>query len=178
MEDRIKKSGRPKLADHKVRKKEVTIRLTSDEFEKLSKEHNGFSVNFSVFCREKLLDREAMVLRKPLPDEVKKQMTDLLKMSGSLLLLAKRTTDQALLSEDFLKMSASVKRVVQRADFSVNEYVYGQSLISSLVPLLNKLEKHSARAIKEHKTENINSIVDCLTNIRNLIAPFLKMYNL
>lgn len=178
MEDRIKKSGRPKLADDKVREKKVTIRLTLDEFEKLSKEHNGFGVDFSVFCREKLLDREAIVLRKPLPDDVKKQMTDLLKMSGSLLLLAKRTTDQTLLSEDFLKMSASVKRVVQRADFSVNEYVYGQSFISSLVPLLNKLEKHSARAIKECKTENMDLIVDCLISIRNLISPFIKMYNL
>jgi len=173
--ERVKKAGRPKLAANQVRVK-VTLMLTPDEIAKLKAEHEGYLVDFTVFCREKLLNRESKILRRPIQEDVKIQMTNILRMAGSVLLLAKNTSSDTVISDEFREMAASLKRMVQRADFSINEIVLSQSLIASIVSLFIKIEKLVNRLDKG--SEPVVEIDLLLQKIREKLLPFTDMYNL
>ena len=133
-----KRQGRPSLPPREKRQK-VTLMLTPEETERLRREYAGHSVGFSVFCREKLLNREAVSLSKPLDGGIRRQLTDLLKFSGSLLLLAQKTRDHAPVSEDFRLMASQLKQIVQRAHYTVNEITYSQSLVFDLYRISLKM---------------------------------------
>jgi hypothetical protein len=173
--ERVKKAGRPKLAANQVRVK-VTLMLTPDEIAKLKVEHEGYSVDFTVFCREKLLNRESRILRRPIPEDVKVQMSNILRMAGSVLLLAKNTSSDTVISDEFREMAAGLKRMVQRADFSINEVVLSQSLIASIVSLFFKIEKLVNKLDRD--SEPVIEIDLLLQKIREKLLPFTDMYNL
>ena len=173
--ERVKKAGRPKLAANEVREK-VTLMLTPDEINKLKAEHEGCSVDFTVFCREKLLNRESKILRRPIPEDVKVQMTNILRMAGSVLLLAKNTSSDTVISDEFRDMAAGLKRMVQRADFSINEMVLSQSLIATIVSLFIKIEKLVNKLDRD--SEPVVEIDLLLQKIREKLLPFTDMYNI
>lgn len=173
--ERVKKAGRPKLATNQVRVK-VTLMLTPDEIAKLKAEQEGYSVDFTVFCREKLLNRESKILRRPLPEDVKSEMTNILRMAGSVLLLAKNTSSDTVISDEFRNMAAGLKRMVQRADFSINEMVLSQSLIATIVSLFIKIEKLVNKLDRD--SEPVVEIDLLLQKIREKLHPFNDMYNL
>lgn len=173
--ERAKKAGRPKLAANQVRVK-VTLMLTPDEITKLKAEQEVYSVDFTVFCREKLLNRESKILRRPIPEDVKAEMTNILRMAGSVLLLAKNTSSDTVISDEFRNMAAGLKRMVQRADFSINEMVLSQSLIASIVSLFIKIEK--LVNMLDRDLEPVAEIDLLLQKIREKLYSFTDMYTL
>ncbi len=172
--ERAKKAGRPKLAANQVRVK-VTLMLTPDEITKLKAEQEGSMVDFTVFCREKLLNRESKILRRPIPEDVKAEMTNILRMAGSVLLLAKNTSADTVISDEFRNMAAGLKRMVQRADFSINEMVLSQSLIASIASLFIKIEKLVNKLDRD--LEPVAEIDLLLQKIREKLHSFTDMYN-
>ncbi|HEV7347397.1 hypothetical protein [Telluribacter sp.] len=152
--------------------------LTTKEIEVLKKEYEGHTVGFSVFCREKLLNREAITLSKPLDEGIRKQMTNLLRFSGTLLLLAKKTQDHAPISEDFQQMAASVKELVQRAVYSVNEVTYSQSLIIAMEAVVWQLEIALKKAEKESNPSNLTKLRQITADMRTRLEDYIKQYHL
>ncbi|GLU56495.1 hypothetical protein Dfri01_59560 [Dyadobacter frigoris] len=171
-----KKTGRPSLSEDDLRSETVRIWLTKSEKQKLRLECEGSNVDFAVFCREKLLNREARVLRKPIPEDVKMQMTNLLKMSGSVLLLAKNTSSDTIISDEFKEMAAGLKRIVQRADYSIKELVHSQSLIAGILPLVNDIER-KATAVGP-QSEVTLQLLESVKKLKAQLIPFAQLYNL
>jgi len=143
-----KKGGRPRLPEDE-RRHNVTLMLTPLEVEQLRKEHEGYVVDFGVFLREKLLDREAVTLSKQIDPDVRAEMKNLLKMTGSMLLIAKRTEYDVLVSKEFLEMAGDLRKTVQKAHYNVNELVLSKSLIPSLVRNVKDLKKAALNLQKE-----------------------------
>ncbi|GGB87762.1 hypothetical protein [Dyadobacter sediminis] len=135
-----KKCGRPKLPEEK-RRVNFTLMLTPLEIKQLRKEHEGHVVNFGVFLREKLMSREAFTLSKPMDPEVRTEMTNLLKICGSMNLIAKRTEYNVLVSKEFSTMAIDLRKAVQRADYNVKEFVYGKSLIPCIIRSVKELKQ-------------------------------------
>ncbi|MPR37403.1 hypothetical protein [Salmonirosea aquatica] len=173
-----KKSGRPFLKEEEKRRK-VTLMLSPIEIDSLKKEYEGHTVGFSVFCREKLLNREAATLRKPLEPGIQRQLTNLLKLSGSLLLLSRKTSSQLPISEDFEQMAENVKEVVQRTLYTVNEIAYSQSLIMELNSIALDLEKTLQDvADAQAEGESLKSALKRADDLKKAMEPFLKLYKL
>lgn len=173
-----KKSGRPPLEEEERRRK-VTLMLSPIEIKSLKKEYEGHTVGFSVFCREKLLNLEAATLSKPMEEGIQRQLTNLLKLSGSLLLLSKKTSSQTPISEDFQQMAENVREVVQQAVYTVNEVAYSQSLVMDLNSIISDLEKSlkEGDAIKV-EGENLKSVLDKVDELKRTMEPFLELYKL
>ncbi|MFB9292457.1 hypothetical protein [Persicitalea jodogahamensis] len=175
---RHKKPGRPPLKEGEKRRK-VTLMLSQPEIDILKREYEGHTVGFTVFCREKLLNREAATLSKPMGEDIKQQLTDLLKLSSSLALLAKKTSAQKSISEDFVCMSENVKEVVHRTVYSVNEIVYGQSLVRELNSIVSDLEKTLVGEMDNLSNRGqLQNALDKVDSMKNAMEPFLELYRL
>ncbi len=153
--------------------------LTQHEIDTLKKQHEGYAIEFSVFCREKLLNREAATLSKPIEEGIRQQLTNLLKLSGSLLMLSKKTSSQILVSEGFERMATNVREVVLRAVYSVNEIAYSQSLIMKLDSIVAGLE----RTLKEEAKSTqdgafLKVILSKVDDLKNALNPFLELYKM
>ena len=157
-----KKGGRPRLPEQE-RRQNVTLMLTPLEVEQLRKEHEGYIVDFGVFLREKLLSREALTLSKPIDPVVRSEMTNLLKMTGSMLLIAKRTEYDVLISKEFSEMAAELKKTVQKANYNVNELVLSKSLIPSLVRNVRDLKECVLNLQKQ--SADIDGIIQLLRSV-------------
>lgn len=172
------KSGRPCLKEEERRRK-VTLMLSPIEIDSLKKECEGHAVGFSVFCREKLLNREAATLRKPMEPGIQRELTNLLKLSDSLLLLSRKTSSQSPISADFEQMAENVKEVVQRALYTVNEITYSQSLIMELNSIALDLEKTLKDvAVARTKRESLKSAMKKADDLKKAMEPFLVLYKL
>ena len=153
--------------------------LSQSEIDILNKEYDGHTVGFTVFCREKLLNREAATLSKPMRGDLRQQLTDLLKLSSSLALLAKKTSAQTPISEDFARMSENVKEVIQCAVYSVNEIVYGQSLVLELNSIVSDLEKIlNGEAANPSERKQLRSALDKVDVMKIAMEPYLELYRL
>ena len=173
-----KKPGRPPLHENEKRRK-ITLMLSQSEIDILNKEYEGHTVGFTIFCREKLLNREAATLSKPMGEDIKQQLTDLLKLSSSLELLAKKTSAQTSISKDFARMSENVAEVVQRTVYSVNEIVYGQSLVWELNSIVWDLEKTLSGEIDNLSSRvQLQSALTKVDAMKNAMEPFLELYRL
>lgn len=151
--------------------------LTQKEMELLQKECEGHTVGFSVFCREKLLNREAFTLSKPLDKEVRIQLTNLLKFSGSLLLLAQKTKNNDAVSEDFRLMASQVKGIVQRAHFAVNEITYSQCLVLEVDTVVKKMDKITRSLYQKWPgEENIAELAELLNQLLDSLQAFMNRY--
>jgi len=149
------------------------------EIKGLKKEYEGHTVGFSVFCREKLLNREAATLSKPMEESVQRQLTNLLKLSGSLLLLSKKTSSQTPISEAFEHMAENVREVVQRAVYTVNEITYSQSLVMELNSLALDLEKTLKDGIAaQAERECLKIALNKVDELKKAMEPFLELYKL
>ncbi|WP_439585944.1 hypothetical protein [Dyadobacter bucti] len=73
-------------------------------------------------------------------------------------------------------MAAGLKRMVQRADFSINEMVLSQSLVATIVSLFIKIEKLVNKLDRD--SEPVAEIGLLLQKIREKLHPFNDMYNL
>jgi hypothetical protein len=162
-----KKGGRPRLPEEE-RRHNVTLMLTPLEVEQLRKEYEGYVVDFGVFLREKLLDREAVTLSKQIDPEVRSEMKNLLKMTGSMLLIAKRTEYDVLVSKEFLEMAAELRKTVQKAHYNINELVLSKSLIPNLVRNVKDLKKVALNLQKE--SADIEGIIHLLRFISEIEA--------
>jgi hypothetical protein len=172
-----KTPGRPALAEGKKRQK-VTLRLNQEEMHILQKEYEGHTVGFSVFCREKLMNREARTLYKPLDEGIRAQLTHLLQVSGRLSQEAHKTRDTPILSEDFLQMAVHLKEIIQRVHYSVNEIAYGQSLLihlhttlESMKALLEKLRQ------KWPEDEAVGELSSLQVQLLAALRSHLALYN-
>lgn len=173
-----KKPGRPPLKEDEKRRK-VTLMLSQPEIDILNREYEGHTVGFTVFCREKLLNREAATLSKPMEEDIRQQLTDLLKLSSSLSLLAKKVLVQTSMSEDFARMSEKVKEVVQRAVYTVNEITYSQSLVVELNSIASDLEKILKGGItNDSNKEYLQSALDKVDDMKDAMEPYLELYGL
>ncbi|WP_373513772.1 hypothetical protein [Persicitalea sp.] len=173
-----KKPGRPPLEVEEKRHK-VTLMLSPTEIKSLKKEYEGYAVGFSVFCREKLLNREAATLSKPMEEGIQRQLTNLLKLSGSLLLLSKKTSSQSPISDDFGRMAENVKEVVQRAVYAVNEIAYSQSLVMELDSIIFDLEKSiKDRGAAPDGGACLKIVLQKVDDLKKAMEPFLKLYKL
>ncbi len=153
--------------------------LTPLEVEQLRKEHEGYVVDFGVFLREKLLDREAVTLSKPVDPEVRAEMTNLLKITGTMLLIAKRTEYDVLVSKEFSDMAAELRRTVQKAHYNVNELVLSKSLIPNLIRHVKDLKKSVLDLQKESPDiEVILSLLSCITQIDERLKVFAGQYGI
>lgn len=153
--------------------------LSQPEIDLLNREYEGHTVGFTVFCREKLLNREATSLSKPMGEDIRQQLIGLLKLSSSLALLAQKASAQTSISEDFACMSEKVKEVVQCAVYSVNEIVYSQSLIQELNSIMSDLEKIlKGGSTSQPNKEQFQSAVCKVDDMKKAMEPFLKLYKL
>jgi hypothetical protein len=174
----MKRAGRPALAVDRKRQK-VTLRLNQGEIQQLRKEYEGHTVGFSVFCREKLLNREAVTLSKPLDEGVRRQLTHLLKFSGSLLLLAQKTRDSQPVSEDFRTMASQLREIVQRAHYSVQEITLSQSLVMQVTRALERMEAVLSELRQQWPgEEGLQFLAESLGNLQRDIRIFHETYNL
>jgi hypothetical protein len=175
---KLKKPGRPSLKEDEKRRK-VTLMLSQPEINILNREYEGHTVGFTVFCREKLLNREAATLSKPMGEDIRQQLIDLLKLSSSLSLLAKKVSAQPPVSEDFARMSEKVREIVQRAVYSVNEIIYSQSLIVELNSIVSDLEKIlKGNTTNYSDREQLQSALDKVDDMKDSMEPYLKLYRL
>lgn len=173
-----KKPGRPPLEEEEKRRK-VTLMLSPIEIKSLEKEYEGHTIGFSVFCREKLLNREAATLSKPMEEGIQRQLTNLLKLSGSLLLLSKKTSPQSPISEDFEQMAENVREVIQRAVYTVNEIIYSQSLVMELNSISLDLKKTLKDEIAaQAKGEYLKIALKKVDDLNEAMEPFLELYKL
>jgi hypothetical protein len=173
-----KKGGRPRLPEEE-RRHNVTLMLTPLEVEQLRKEHEGYVVDFGVFLREKLLDREAVTLSKPVDPEIRAEMTNLLKITGTMLLIAKRTEYDVLVSKEFSDMAAELRRTVQKAHYNVNELVLIKSLIPNLIRDIKDLKKSILDLQKESTNiEVILHLLDYITQIEQRLKVFAGQYGI
>lgn len=174
----MKRAGRPALAVDRKRHK-VTLRLNQGEIQQLRKEYEGHTVGFSVFCREKLLNREAVTLSKPLDEGVRRQLTHLLKFSGSLLLLAQKTRDSQPVSEDFRTMASQLREIVQRAHYSVHEITLSQSLVMQVTRALERMEAVLSELCQQWPgVEGLQFLAENLGDLQRDIRIFHETYNL
>ncbi|WP_159471228.1 hypothetical protein [Dyadobacter sp. 3J3] len=173
-----KKGGRPRLPEEE-RRHNVTLMLTPLEVEQLRREHKGYLVDFGVFLREKLLDREAITLSKPIDPEVRAAMTNLLKMTGSLLLIAKRTEYDVLVSKEFLEMAAELRTAIQKANYNINELVLTKSLVPNLIRHVKDLKKSILELQKESlDIDVILYLLNCITQIEERMNVFAGQYGI
>jgi hypothetical protein len=173
-----KKGGRPRLPEQK-RRQNVTLMLTPLEVEQLRKEHEGYIVDFGVFLREKLLNREAVTLSKPIDPEVRAEMTNLLKMTGSMLLIAKRTEYDVLVSRQFSEMAAELRAAIQKANYNINELVLSKSLIPNLIRHVKDLKKSVFDLQKESTNiEVILYLLSCVSQIEERMKVFAGQYGI
>jgi len=173
-----KKGGRPRLPEEE-RRHNVTLMLTPLEVEQLRKEHEGYVVDFGVFLREKLLDREAVTLSKPIDPEIRAEMTNLLKMTGSMLLIAKRTEYDVLISKEFSEMAAELRTAIQKAHYNINELVLSKSLIPNLIRHVKDLKK----SVVDLQNESVNmdvilDLLHCIFQIENRLKVFAGQYGI
>ncbi|CAG5074539.1 hypothetical protein DYBT9623_05226 [Dyadobacter sp. CECT 9623] len=173
-----KKGGRPRLPAQE-RRQNVTLMLTPLEVEQLRKEHAGYVVDFGVFLREKLLDREAVTLSKPIDPEVRAEMTNLLKMTGSMLLIAKRTEYDVLVSKEFSEMAVELRMAIQKANYNINELVLSKSLIPNLIRHVKDLKKSVMDLQKESTNiEVILYLLSCVSQIEERMKVFAGQYGI
>jgi hypothetical protein len=173
-----KKGGRPKLPEEE-RRINFTLMLTPLEIKQLRKEHEGHVVDFGVFLREKLMSREAFTLSKPMDPEVRAEMTNLLKICGSMNLIAKRTEYHVLISKEFLAMAADLRKVVQRANYNVRELVYGKSLIYSIILDVKDLKKLVLDLQMESADiESIILLLKTVSEIREKLNVFVDQFGI
>lgn len=173
-----KKLGRPPLKENERRRK-VTLMLSQHEIDILTREYEGHTVGFTVFCREKLLNREAATLSKPMGEDMRQQLAGLLKLSSSLSLLAKKVSARTPISEDFARMSEKVKEVVQRAVYTVNEITYSQSLVVELNSIVSDLEKILKSGITNDSNKGyLQSAWDKVDDMKDAMEPYLELYGL
>lgn len=167
-----KKGGRPKLPEEE-RRVNFTLMLTPLEIKQLRKEHEGHVVDFGVFLREKLMSREAFTLSKPMDPEVRAEMTNLLKMCGSMNLIAKRTEYNVLVSKEFSAMAVDLRKAVQRADYNVKELVYGKSLIPSIIRSVRELKRVVLDMQKDSKDiRGIVVLLRCVSEMEGKLEEF------
>lgn len=173
-----KKGGRPRLPEQE-RRQNVTLMLTPLEVEQLRKEHEGYIVDFGVFLREKLLSREAVTLSKPIDPEVRAEMTNLLKMTGSLLLIAKRTEYDVLVSREFSGMATELRTAIQKANYHINELVLSKSLIPNLIRHVKDLKKSVLDLQRESTNiEVILYLLSCVSQIEEKMKVFAGQYGI
>ena len=102
-----------------------------------------------------------------------------LKLSGSLLLLSRKTSFQLPISADFEQMADNVKEVVQRALYTVNEITYSQSLIMELNSIALDLEKTLKDvAVAQTERESLKSAMKKADDLKKAMEPFLVLYKL
>ncbi len=173
-----KKGGRPRLPEDE-RRQNVTLMLTPLEVEQLRKEHQGHLVEFGVFLREKLMGREAVTLSKPIDPVVRQELTNALKMSSMILLLAKRTEYDVLVSKKYQELSNEVKTVIKLAMFNMRELVLSKSF---LPVLLDQVQDLKCEVLKLQNELPGNKAVFVLfrsfTELEDKINTFLKQHGI
>lgn len=173
-----KKGGRRALPCVEKRKK-VTLMLTRGEIERLQTEFEGHAVGFSVFCREKLLNREAITLSKPMDKEIRMQLTHLLKFSGSLLLLAQKTRDDVPVSDDFRLMASQLKEIVKRAHYTVNEITYSQSLVIQVHSAVVKMDGALGTLVKNRPEDrSLKMLADLQKQLLEALQTYFDRYDI
>lgn len=146
-----KKGGRPRLPEYEKRVN-VTIMLTPSEIKQLRNECQDYVPVFGVFLRQKLLTTKTVLLSRAVDPEVRLEMTNLLKLSGTMIMVAKRLEYNALLSKEFLDMSVVLKNVVRQARFNINEVVTSKAVLPSATRSLSRLMD----TISAHQTATVN----------------------
>jgi hypothetical protein len=173
-----KKGGRPKLPEEE-RRVNFTLMLTPLEIKQLREEHEGYVVDFGVFLREKLMSREAFTLSKPMDPEVRAEMTNLLKMCGTMNLIAKRTEYNVLVSKEFSEMAVDLRMAVQRAHYSVKELVYGKSLIPNIIRSVKELKRLVLDMQKESKDiRGIGVLLRYVSEMEGKLEEFAEQFGI
>ena len=156
-----------------------TLMLTPLEIKQLRKEHEGYVVDFGVFLREKLMSREAFTLSKPMDPEVRAEMTNLLKICGSMNLIAKRTEYNVLVSKEFSAMAVDLRKAVQRADYNVKELVYGKSLIPGIIRSVKELKRVVLNMQTESKDiTGIVVLLRCVSEMEGRLEEFAGQFGI
>ncbi|KAA6431611.1 hypothetical protein FEM33_25240 [Dyadobacter flavalbus] len=145
-----KKGGRPRLPEYEKRIN-VTVMLTPTEIKQLRSECQDYVDVFGVFLREKLLATKTVRLLMAVDPAVRSEMTNLLKFSGALTMIAKRLEYNALLSQDFIDMSANLKKIVRHARYNINEVVVSEAVVPKVTRSLSKL----MHAISSHQATTV-----------------------
>lgn len=113
--------------------------LTPTEIKQLRSECQDYLPVFGVFLRRKLLATKTVLLTRAVDPEVRLEMTNLLKVSGAMIMIAKRLEYNALVSQDFLDMSVGLKKMVRQVRFNINEVVVSQAVLPNVTRSLSKL---------------------------------------
>lgn len=145
-----KKGGRPRLPESKKRVN-VTVMLTPAEIEQLRSECKDYVPVFGMFLRQKLLTTKTVLLSRGGDPEVRLEITNMLKLSGTMLMIAKRLEYNVLVNQDFVDMSVELKQMVRQARFNMNEVVISQAVLPSvtrsLLKLMNTISAHQAATV-------------------------------
>lgn len=161
------------------RRVNFTLMLTPLELKQLRKEYEGHVVDFGVFLREKLMSREAFTLSKPMDPEVRAEITNLLKMCGSMNLIAKRTEYNVLVSKEFSVMAVQLRMAIQKANYNINELVLSKSLIPNLIRHVKDLKKSVLDLQKESTNiEVILYLLSCVSQIEERMNVFAGQYGI
>ena len=174
-----KQIGRPELSEKEQRKEGVRLWLTTPELEKLRKEHEGLKIPFAVFCREKLLNQQTLSLRKPIPADQLKIMSNLLKLSGSFLLLSKKSSSDIMLSAIYQEMAKNLREIVKEARFTANELIHFQSETLQVSKQAQKVNNRSKKLEKQYgEDKNIVELMSEISQLNGLMIRFLEKYNI
>ena len=117
----------------------VTVMLTPTEIKRLRSECQDYVDVFGVFLREKLLATKTVRLMRAVDPKVRSEMANLLKFSGALTMIAKRLEYNALISQEFIDMSANLKRLVLQARYNINEVLVSEAIVPKAARSLSKL---------------------------------------
>lgn len=134
-----KKGGRPRLPEHEKRVN-VTVMLTPTEIKHLRSECQDYVPVFGMFLRQKLLSTKTVLLSRAVDPEVRLEMTNMLKLSGTMLMIAKRLEYNVLVNQDFVDMSVELKQIVRQARFNINEVVVSQAVVPNVTRSLRRLK--------------------------------------
>lgn len=131
--------GRPKLMESERRKKLNLIYLTDEELLMLRQQHTGPAEHFGTFLRRKLLINKTFVVPREIDPEVRNEIRNLLKLTGSINLIALKTKGDIEVSDEFRKTSSLIKSIAATAKKSVDHSVELMEVAPSLVEHLMSL---------------------------------------
>jgi hypothetical protein len=131
--------GRPRLKDSERRKKLNLIYLTDEELAMLRHQHTGPAEDFGTFLRRKLLVNKTFVVPREIDPDVRNEIRNLLKLTGSINLIALKTKGDIEVSEEFRKTSSLIRSIAAAAKKSVDHAVELMEVAPSAVDQLNGL---------------------------------------
>ncbi len=160
--------GRPQKARSDIRKKINSISFTDHELLLLKEAYfnSGSPLPFGVYLRNRLLNQEPPIVSKPMDADIRKQLTEVLKIIGSLTLIAHRTKGDLKITKDLMDIIEVVRGVVNKAHYTVNEIGMVVTIIPRLYPTLLLVQKESSSCLKEE-----------IESILKLIEPLYHRYH-